>query len=275
MDSCMPRGHFFFATRQYGQRYAYIYEPTEAAWQENRYHWDPEGRINAALHLSRLVHDNSDSMEYAARLFIHEDGQRQVIPRHDCELGRAYSLHRGRDWLDEAEAAALRRLLHTYWAVGDGLPARVRRALRRTSHLATERYVDDRLGESAIALESLVNAGRARVSRQFIDRVTALGTELEVPGVSRSWCRKMYEARSHGLHGADIALFSDAGPPRTQAIEFVARLEDILRRTVRRCIEDPTFRAQFVDDAAVMAWCAVPEPARGWRARVRRVLAGD
>jgi hypothetical protein len=263
MNACRPRGHYFIPKRQFGQRYSYIYEPSEAAWRQNSYGWDPEERINAAMHLSRLVKDNSDSMEYAARIFVYEDGERQVVPRHDCELGRAYSLHTGRDWLDVGEAAQLRTLLDTYWSHTDELPDRVVRALRRTSSLVTERWVDDRLSEVTVALESLVNAGADRVSRQFKDRVTTLGAELQVPGVTRNWAQKMYNARSSGLHGGRVQLFETTGPARTQAVEYVIRLEDVLRRAVRRCIEDPGFRAHFADDAAVMSWCPVSEPDGG------------
>jgi hypothetical protein len=264
MNACGPRGHYFILKRQFGQRYSYIYEPSEAAWHQNPYGWDPEERINAAMHLSRLVKDNSDSMEFAARIYTHEDGGRQVVPRHDCELGRAYSLRTGRDWLDVDEATQLRALLDTYWSIADELPDRVVRALRRTSSLVTERWVDDRLTEITVALESLVNAGSARVSRQFKDRVTALGAELQVPDVTRSWAQKMYNARSSGLHGGRVQLFETTGPARTQAVEYVIRLEDVLRRAVRHCIEDPDFRARFADDAAVMAWCPVPEPDDGF-----------
>jgi hypothetical protein len=72
-------------------------------------------------------------MEFAARIYIHEDGERQVVPRHDCELGRAYSLHTGRDWLDAGEATQLRALLDTYRSVAEELPDRVVCALRWTS----------------------------------------------------------------------------------------------------------------------------------------------
>jgi hypothetical protein len=169
-------------------------------------------------------------MEFAARISIHEDGERQVVPRHDCELGRAYSRHTGRDWLNDDETTQLRALLDTYWSVADGLPDRVVRALRRTSSLVTERWVDDRLTEITVALESLVNAGSARVSRQFKDRVTALGVELQVPDVTRSWAQKMCNARSSGLHGGRVQLFETTGPARTQAVEYVMRLVPSLPR---------------------------------------------
>ena len=53
-------------------------------------------------------------------------------------------------------------------------------------------------------MESLVDAGPARVSRDFKDRVTALGTELQVADVTLSWAQKMYSARPSGLR--DVLL---------------------------------------------------------------------
>jgi hypothetical protein len=272
MNACDPRGHFYIAARQYGHRYAYVFEPSSAAVRENPSGWDPDQRILAAMHLSRLVRDNADSMEYAGRIVDYDDGQQQVIPRHDCELGRAYRLGRGRDWLDADDARALRDLLAAYWRVEGQLPGRVRRALRRTSSFVTERYVDDRLAEIAIALESLINVGPARVSRQFTERVAALGRELQVPNVTKTFAGKMYKARSEGLHGGDVTLFAHGSTtPRTEAIDQAARLEEVLRRAVRWAVEDAGFRAHFHDDASVEAWCPVPQE-RSLRARVRAIV---
>jgi hypothetical protein len=58
MNACDPRGHFFISKRPHGQRDSYIYEPAEADWQQNPYGWGPEQRLNAAMHLSRLVKDD-------------------------------------------------------------------------------------------------------------------------------------------------------------------------------------------------------------------------
>jgi hypothetical protein len=132
MNACEPRGHFYIGARQFGHRYAYVFEPSPTAVREDPYGWDPDQRIFAAMHLSRLVRDNADSMEYAGRIVDYDDGRQQVIPRHDCELGRAYRLGRGRDWLDADDARALRQLLGAYWRVEAQLSGRVRRALRRT-----------------------------------------------------------------------------------------------------------------------------------------------
>lgn len=263
MNACQPRGHFFIAKRQYSFRYAYVFEAPADAIEANPYGWDPDNRLLTAMHLSRLVRDNVDSMEFAGRIVDYEDGQKQVIPRHDCELGRAYRLSTGRDWLDHDEATALHALLDAYWNVEPDLPGRVRRALRRTSALATERYVDDRLAEIVIALESLVNTDRHGVTRQFKERVTELGRQLDMPEVTEEFAGNMYRARSEGLHGADIQLFTHGGAtPRTEAVEQVRTLEALLRRTVRRALEDPAFRAHFETSESVRVWCPVGENQR-------------
>src|ERR1700754_4031449 len=84
--------------RQFGQGHSYIYEPTEAAWQQSPTAEIPKSKCNAAMHLppgrgQRRPYGN------AARIHLHEDGERQVVSRHDGELRRAYSLHTERDWL--------------------------------------------------------------------------------------------------------------------------------------------------------------------------------
>jgi hypothetical protein len=156
IDACSPRGHFFYAKRQFGQRYSYVFSPTEEQWHANRSGWDPEQRIVAAMHLARLVRDNGDSIEYAARIYDYDDGQQQVIPRNDFELALAYRSQGGREWLDPQEAEELRVLLDRYWSHEPLFPDRVKRALRRTSALVRERYLDDRLPQITVALESLM-----------------------------------------------------------------------------------------------------------------------
>jgi len=122
LNACSPRGHFFIPVRQFGQRYTYVFERATDEATATSTHFDPEQRLNAAIQLSRLVRENSDSMQYGARLVVYEDGSRMVIPFPDFELGRAYALVRGRDWMTRDEANQLRTLLSSYWEVSDGLP---------------------------------------------------------------------------------------------------------------------------------------------------------
>jgi hypothetical protein len=93
-----------------------------------------------------------------------------------------------------------------------------------------------------------------------------------VPEVSKNFARKMYKARSQGLHGDDVELFAHgSATPQNEAIEQAARLEEVLRRAVRQAIEDDAFRAHFEDDASVDAWCPIPQ-GHSLRARVGSIV---
>ena len=77
----------------------------------------------------------------------------------------------------------------------------------------------------------------------------------------------MYDARSEWVHGARVRLFSTGleadqaaeqgaqeGPEDAEqrdAMADIARVQDVLRRAVRRCIEDEDFRDVFADDERI------------------------
>jgi hypothetical protein len=247
MDSCELRGHYFHAKRQYGCRYAFVLDRPLTDAYETR--WDPDGAINAAVALSRLVRDNAYSTEYVARVTEHADGERKVVPFDLQESRYSYRLGVGRDWLDDADAQALAALLKVYWEVEHQFPPRLRGALWRCEHLAHERWLDIALPGFAAALDGLVNTSHDQVTRQFVDRVHALGAELDVEGTSKNFCRKMYAARSQGLHGFNIDLLTASR--QEEAVQKTGRLQAVLRSAVRRGLEDPAFRAAFETDETV------------------------
>lgn len=249
MNACSLRGHFFVRARQYGCRYALVLEHPLA--QANDWSWDPDGMLIEVMALSRLVRDNAYSTEYAARVVEHADGARQVIPFDGYESRQAFRLHRNRDWLDENDAPQLRTLLDGFDDARGSLPNRLGRALWRCEHIARERYLDIALPAMVAALEGLIGTSHRQVTKQFVTRVPALADEVGVPGVSRNFCRKMYEARSQGFHGADIDLLRASTQDET--VRKVALLQAVLRAAVRRGIEDPTFRAVFVDAESISA----------------------
>jgi hypothetical protein len=103
-------------------------------------------------------------------------------------------------------------------------------------------------------------------TRQFTTRVPALAAEVGVDGVTDELCFHLYDARSDWVHGARVRLFAtggetardgdDEGPAddaQAHALADIALLQDVLRAGVRRCVEDPGFRAVFDDDAAIRA----------------------
>jgi hypothetical protein len=265
MNACTPRGHYFAPIPQFGQRYSFIRNVDLDEWRGHPFRWDEEGVISDALMLSRLIRDNGQSTMFAARIADFADGEQTVAYTLPTQGKSVYRLRRDRDWLDESEGAELRSLLAAFWAIGErALPARVRRAIFRTEYASWLPWADLALPILIGGLESLLKTDRHPSTRQFTTRVPALAAELGFDGINADFCEEMYDARSEWVHGAHVRLFStglDAeqsaeqgaaeGPEDAEqrdAIADIARVQDVLRGAVRRCIEDEDFRAIFADD---------------------------
>ena len=267
MDACTQRGHFFVPAMQYGCQYALTLDhPLSAA---SEWAWDPDGRLAAALALSRLVRDNAYSTEYAARVVAFADGQHQVIPFDGGESRQAYRMHDTRDWLDADDAAALAALIAAYESAGDDLVPRMRGALWRAEHVAREHYLDVVVPGLVAALEGLISSNHRQVTRQMVNRIPALAAELGVTGVSKRLVRKIYAARSQGAHGADIEFLKAS--PQSDVIRQVALMQAVLRATVRRGIEDPAFRAVFSGEQTIRTRWPVQVRHRFWRWRTTEI----
>ena len=113
-------------------------------------------------------------------------------------------------------------------------------------------------------LEGLLSTSYELPTKQFVTRVPLLAQELGIAGVSRTFCGRMYEARSQGAHGGDIELFQSASR-RPAALEMLALLQSVLRATVLRAITDASFRAVFEDDALIRNRWPVERRHRWWR----------
>jgi hypothetical protein len=70
------------------------------ALEEAHYAWDDGHLSFYATVLSRLIHDNGHSLEYAARIVDHQDGVQQVIPFYAPGFVATYRLRRDRDCVD-------------------------------------------------------------------------------------------------------------------------------------------------------------------------------
>jgi hypothetical protein len=115
-NACEPRGHFFRAVRQAGVRYAFWRDVTHEAISGtglvDHSRWDADGSIYYAVALSRYVRDNAAGTDHAARVVEYEGGSQQVQPQRIYESSHVYRLPLvERDWLDDHDAASLRRLL--------------------------------------------------------------------------------------------------------------------------------------------------------------------
>jgi hypothetical protein len=265
MNACTPRGHYFSPIRQVGQRYSFVLEVDLAEHEQHPFLWDRQGLIYDALSLSRLVRDNGYSMEYAARISDYEDGLQTVMYTLAAESKHVYRLRRDREWLDATEGAELRDLLSAYWAAREQLPSRVARAKWRTEYASWLRWADLLLPILVSGLEALLKTEPYKSTHQFKRRVPALAKEVGIEGVDEDFGERIYAARSEWVHGTHVRLFATGqeaqeaqeaaeGPQTAEqwsVFEEIARVQDVLRRAVRRCIEDEEFRAVFSDDDAI------------------------
>jgi hypothetical protein len=209
--------------------------------------WDADGHVYRCVQLSRLVRDNATSTEHAVRRLTHGDNSDQLIPFDGFYSHVAYRLYPEMPgWLDVREARDLATLVRAYGA-GSALPARVGRALRRVDAVTRERYLEDALPLVVGALESLLKV-KTKWSTQFAQRVPALARELDV-ALTSAQCRGLYHDRSALVHGG----VADLSQPheRTAFEEGFVGLQETLRRAVRHAIEDPTFAAEFADNARI------------------------
>jgi hypothetical protein len=253
-SSCLPRGHFFIPAQQEGFLYAYVFDIPEHGWEQNRYGWDPAGDLVSVLGFSRLIVDNAHTTQYACRVVEYRDGSLQVIPfSGPADASIAFRPHPDRrDWLDAAEAAELADLLGKVLAGGTvRLPARVARAMWMQESSVRLRYADLALPVLVTGLEALINTSDASTTKQFTHRVSALASELRVDGVSKTRCSRVYLTRSQSVHGGPIDLLDSK--PRGRVFEDMAKMQTVLRRTIRAAADQPQFRAAFGSAEAVRA----------------------
>lgn len=273
MNASSPRGHFFIAVRQFGQRYSFVSEVDLAAYRERPYGWDGDQRLGACIAMSRLVRDNSHCAEFAGRLIDYEDGEQQVVPLNGFEFRLAYRFKQDRGWLDAAEAVELATLVDAYFAIEPNWPRRVRRAINSCDRAAQLPYLSESQPRLVTGLEALLNTHNSHTTKQFRERVRALAHDLGVEGLSKNLLDRMYKARSQAYHGSEVRLFSgDPAAPRgvlsasqQRAVDETILLQQVLRSAARKAIEDADFRALFEDDAAIRDQWPVQVRRRWWR----------
>jgi hypothetical protein len=273
-NACTQRGHYFFGVRQFGQRYSLVRHVDPGVLEKSHYGWDEGHLIFYASVLSRLVHDNGHSFEYAARIVDHEDELQQVIPVNAPGFVTAYRLRRGRDWLTAGEWDDLRQLLADYLPVHDSLPWKVSHALNLGEDAVRMQLLQRALLLIATALEGLIQSDSNRVAKQFRERLPRLANEAGVDGIDEQFADTLYTARSEAAHGAPVSMFhvepkaeeppeeeepeQPQGEPAVPEVEEniaapLALAQDLLRAATRKAIQDETFRQIFDSDDTVRA----------------------
>jgi hypothetical protein len=187
MNACTPRGHYFFAVRQFGGLHAFVLDVDLDVHEQHHFSWDADGVVITALQLSRVVRDNGHSPEFAARIVEHEDGQKQVIPQgqHYFSFLPTFRLRDDRDWLTAAEAQELRSLLDAYWANMNTLPRQLARAISLSEGGVHQSTLERALVTLFMGLEALLNTGKHQVTKQITKRMPQLADDVGLSSLRR------------------------------------------------------------------------------------------
>jgi hypothetical protein len=216
--------------------------------------WDPDGRLQLVVGLSRLVHPTSIALEQSATLFGRiTDPPNSLAIRPGPVSGPAATAYvtdtATRNWLTEDDATQLRGMLAAYDAAP--LPPRLGRAL--WFHEFASRTMDAavRWALFVTGLESLVNVRTDRAVKQFVTRTTAFAADLEMSFTKKDATRA-YANRSKVSHGAVTSLPSGD-------LALLIALERLLRTALRKGILDREFAMLLADDNRIEStWPVLP-----------------
>lgn len=243
-DACGQRGLNFDQTRRFPSHYCFVREQIVSGVPSIK--WDEDGELQKCINLSRLIHPTTISTRFSARLTYQNgtsDIPSMIIPLQPQGMGDfAWINETGRrDWLTNNEALELAGLIAVYDF--NSMPLRVRRAMNYFRYACLTYHPDVRLTLVVTGLEAFVNTYRHRSTAQFKKRIALISKEvgMEVPEV---FAEKVYDHRSSVLHGKGL---------QEQAIsrefkEMFEILETLLRKLVRKCIEDSSFSNRFESD---------------------------
>lgn len=197
--------------------------------------------------LSRFIRPNPTGAEYAVRVIDYGGSERRLVPLgFEARFAAYVADPTERDWLDQSEAEALRELLTSYWREKEELSERVRHALWLSEYGSRLYFVDVAWPHVVTALEALLNTDRDRLRRQFVTRVPALASELDLVNIDQSFADDAYALRSQAVHGTRVPFHADA-----TAAQRLGRLQRLLQVALRRSIEDAAFRSIFDGAASV------------------------
>jgi hypothetical protein len=128
--------------------------------------------------------------------------------------------------------------------------ARVHRAYWYHEYAMRSYYLDARWTLAVSGLEALVNVEPQNVTQKFSNRVAQIADEFKIQ-LSVDELRKAYALRSKLAHGESFLFNLETKLSKEAQREIYGKLELVLRRAVRRCLEDETFGNFFRDGEAV------------------------
>ena len=268
--ACAPQGEPYEKVyRQFGQLYtiALFVGPAQPGTVTG---WDAFGEITKFVAYSQLTHPTSIGFGDTAVLEFNSVGDFvRAIPgpcRGITEI--AFVVPPMRNWLSKSECETVKNLFFN--SDFQTLPDRIARAHWNLQHSAYQFFFEVRTMLVASGLDAIVHvrksankAGGQRgpgTGKQFTARTVKLANEVGVPCTEDdAW--KFWDQRSDVAHGRDPwQSVRDPKNPKWKAPELtrtdpmVQRYltsEEILRRTVVKCLTDPQFAAKFVSDDTV------------------------
>jgi hypothetical protein len=264
--ACEPQGEPYEpGHRQFGQLY------TVALFMGPMYpgdisSWDGYGIITKFVSYSQLVHPTSIGFANSAVLYFDDTGTFTQASAGPCRgiSDQAYVVPESRNWLSQEECDFIKMLWNT--ADLDTLPDRVARAHWSVQHAAYQYFVEVRTMLVAAGLDALVHARVAKgpklTGAQFIQRTVQLATELGITFTTDD-ASGLWDHRSDVSHGRDPwQSVRDPADPKWQVprisknLPWVKRYllgEEILRKTILKCLTDPQFAAKLASDDTVRA----------------------
>ena len=252
VDACRERGlNFDGGKSQFSQLYSFVRRyPRDEPPDGSEFGFDPDGLIEAAIRMSRLIVLNSHSNEWSVRRLSNVfpmGEQPQLVPLRCNRRFFGYRVASDeRDWLVQRDADALGRLLRRFIEVRDRLPDRVTHCHWMIEWGARIPFFQPALVNTVTTLEALLNTGPGRQRAQFVTRTCALANEVRVVGISESEADAMFTARSQSVHGEFVPVENDS--PESARL---AAFQLLAATTLRRAIEDGEFVEHFRTTEAV------------------------
>jgi len=245
--ACSQRGLNFGDTRQFSSHYCFVREQDFLGVASIK--WDDDRQLRNCIALSRLVHPTTISTYISARL-LYQNGRidmpSMIVPVAPQGVGDfAFVNDRNwRNWLTKDEALELRGLIRGYNF--DTMPFRVKRAMRHFEYACLTYYPDVRLTLVVTGLEAFVNTYRHRSTDQFKKRIAVISKEVGM-AVSEVFAGKVYDYRSSVVHGKGVPEQGPSG----DFDNIYGTTETLLRKLVKRCIEDSSFACRFESAASI------------------------
>ena len=207
------------------------------------------GDLFTTVALSRLINPTSTGDRYCAKVFHYglDDSAIQAIQFRGISPD-VFLPKNPRDWLSVQDGEYLRKLMS--WVSQKPMHGRVHRAYWHHEYAMRSYYLDARWTLVVSGLEALVNVDEQKVREQFRVRVKQIAEELQIT-LTANELNKAYTLRSKLVHGEKFLFGLETELPKDQQSELYEKLELVLRKTIRHCLEDEPFSDYFRDDKAV------------------------